>query len=486
MAAISGGADIVYLVCHGVFSDDAQPEPAILLEDDNRHTARVTAHELAQQINQLTDTPRLVVLASCESAGKGLGSSADVLSALAPSLAAAGVPAILAMQSEITMETVKQLMPEFFKQLLTDGQIDRALAAARNSVGPRPDAWVPALFLRLRGGRIWYVPGFTSEQAAFEQLQSICGFIRSGDFVPVLGPDVAEHLYGPTRTVALELAEASGFPLGADDQTDPAKVAQYIAAKSSLKNVQQLFRDAYVAKFQKGARAVLKLADGAGIPSPADVVAAILQDPDNPFTILNSLNAKLYITASADGLLQLCLAGARKTPVEIVVQWRDERRKEMPSYPDGDASKPLVYYVYGKSAYPETWVLTEDDFFDFLIRASQYNLMPLVVSHALTSGSLLFIGFPLDNWKFRVLFRMIMAKGGSSALADFNHVAVQVNPEEHTLADAERAKRYLEGYFKASKIDIFWGTAADFLIQLRDQLSKYVEPVKSTSAASPW
>lgn len=484
--AMNKGVDIVYLVCHGVFSDDAQPEPAILLEDTNRNTMRVTASELARQVSQLPQVPRLVVLASCESAGKGLGSSADVLAALAPRLAAAGVPAILAMQSEITMETVKQMMPVFFRELLVDGQIDRAVAAARNAVLSRPDHWVPALFVRLRGGRIWYVPGFTGEQAAFEQWQSICGFIRSGDFVPILGPDLTEHLYGTTRALALELAAANGYPFSPNDESDPAKVAQYISTKSSLASVQQLFRQAFRSKFEARAGLLLKQPAGSAI-DPAQLVTAILGNPDDPLTILNSLDAKLYITASGDGLFGMCLQ-KNKTPKEIVIQWRDERRSEIPVYPDGSAKSPLLYYVFGKSSQPETWVLTEDDFFDFLIRASQYNLMPLPVSHALTSGSLFFLGFPLDDWKFRVLFRMIMAKGGSSALASFNHVAVQVNPEENTLADANRAKRYLEGYFKASKIDIFWGTSADFLLALRNQLSKYptAAPVPVAAAVSPW
>lgn len=45
-------------------------------------------------------------------------------------------------------------MPVFFSELLQDGQIDRAMARARGAVRKRDDAWMPALFLRLRGGRI--------------------------------------------------------------------------------------------------------------------------------------------------------------------------------------------------------------------------------------------------------------------------------------------------------------------------------------------
>jgi hypothetical protein len=119
-----------------------------------------------------------------------------------------------------------------------------------------------------------------------------------------------------------------------------------------------------------------------------------------------------------------------------------------------------------------TWVLTEDDFFDYLIRTTRFNLMPGVVSDGLMTGSLLFLGFPLDDWKFRVLFRMIYAKGGSALMKDYNHVAVQVDPGETTIANAKSARDYLQKYFGGAKIGIYWGSAADFLRELSAQLEK--------------
>jgi hypothetical protein len=140
--------------------------------------------------------------------------------------------------------------------------------------------------------------------------------------------------------------------------------------------------------------------------------------------------------------------------------------------------KPYLYYVFGKRETSDdqrkTWVLTEDDFFDYTIRSTQYKLMPSVVGEALTSGSLLFLGFPLEDWKFRVLFRMILAKGGSALLTDgeFRHVGVQVDPGQASIENVHKAREYLQKYFAPSKIDIYWGTAADFLRQLRQEIDK--------------
>ena len=115
--------------------------------------------------------------------------------------------------------------------------------------------------------------------------------------------------------------------------------------------------------------------------------------------------------------------------------------------------------------------------------------MPPVIGKALTHSCLLFLGFHLDDWRFRILFRMIMAKGGHAQLMNYNHVGVQVNPDEHSLADAEQAKKYLERYFIGAKIDIYWGTAADFLRDLKEQLKRTAgaEPTQPvTHGAAEW
>jgi hypothetical protein len=52
-----------------------------------------------------------------------------------------------------------------------------------------------------------------------------------------------------------------------------------------------------------------------------------------------------------------------------------------------------------------------------------------------------------------------------------SHVGVQVNPDEHALVDVEKARDYLQQYFEKAKITIFWGSAEDFLKQLRTQLA---------------
>ncbi|MBS1788698.1 MAG: tetratricopeptide repeat protein [Acidobacteria bacterium] len=163
VTAICEGADILYLVCHGKIS--RKLIPYLLLQTEGGTIEKVEADACAQRIRELPEVPRLVVLASCEGAGKEFGDrgqSAQI--ALAPRLAEAGVPAVVAMQGKISMETVKRAMPTFFSELVRDGQIDRAMSVARGEVRNRVDAWVPALFLRLKDGQLWAEPGDTNRR----------------------------------------------------------------------------------------------------------------------------------------------------------------------------------------------------------------------------------------------------------------------------------------------------------------------------------
>ena len=121
--------------------------------------------ELADRLRELSRRPRLVVLASCQSAGDGAeehGQDDGALATLGPRLARAGIPAVVAMQGNVSKRTVDAFMPRFFEELQRDGQIDRAMTVARAAVCDlnRPDWWMPVLFLALKSGRIWYEPGF--------------------------------------------------------------------------------------------------------------------------------------------------------------------------------------------------------------------------------------------------------------------------------------------------------------------------------------
>lgn len=477
--------DILYLVCHGTLARGQAPY--LFLQDDAGNVARVEGAALTERIRELPVPPRLVVLASCESGGTADGATQ---AALAPYLAEAGVSAVVAMQGQITMETVKKAIPVFFSELGKDGQIDRALAVARGTVRERPDAWMPALYLRLKSGRIWYEPGFAGKGGDFAKWKSICRRVRWGRFIPILGPDVGEVVTGTTRELAGRLADAEKVPLDDAERTDLAKVAQYLIIDQDCEYAQSAVRKQLrVQILERNSDLLDETVRSRGLPEILDaVVAGRRSDEACPYRILTELPGRIYINASSETLLYKSLQAAGQQPTLLACNWRPTGESH-PCEPRFEgkpiAGKPIVYHVFGVFGQPDSLVLTEDDFFDYLIAASAYKLIPAAVRGSLTDSSLLFLGFPLQSWTFRVLFRLIMTLEGCSNLKRYSHVGVQVDPEAHSQADVEQARKYLQSYFGADRsagrgrgeprIDIYWGTAADFLKELKSQLANVPE-----------
>lgn len=474
------GVDILYIVAHGVLKGGT--EPFLFLEDDDGKVARVAGADLAQRVGELERPPRLVVLASCEGAGRSEGTDdtgrPSVLSSLAPRLADAGVPAILAMQGKVTIKTIEKMMPVFFKTLLEDGQLDRALAVARGTVRERHDHWMPALYLRLKGGRLWSDAGFRGRDRV--KWRNLCRQVHGGRFVPILGPGVAERL-GRPDALARRLAYAHQFPLSEHQKADLPRVLQFIGTKEKKSAVLPEFEEQWKEQvkdslgfWRHGSTLPDELIARLGRMKLPELLEAVgvycLQDPDEPHRILAGLPAEIFVTTSYDDLLGRALEDAGRAPLRLICRWRDEPPNAPSPEEEASEARPTVYHLLGSLTDEESLVLTEDDYFDYLITTAANQLIPDDIASVLGDRSLLFIGFRLTDWSFRVLFRLILSFEGRR-LKDYPHVAVQVDPAADDFADAEGARDYLKQYFgAAADIDVYWGSAEDFLVQLRDKL----------------
>jgi len=211
--------DILYLVAHGMFVDEG---PWLLLEGADGKVETVSGQDLIDFIQDMKSKPRLIVLASCQSAGDGAG---QALQTLGPRLAEAGVPAVIAMQGKVSMDTLSAFMPVFFRELQKDGQIDRAMSVARGAVRDQSDFWMPVLFMRLKSGRIWYVPGF-GEGYTFRKWNALIAYIKDRSCTPILGPGLYEPLLGTLGDIAQRWAKEFHYPLSPADTDSLPRVAQ--------------------------------------------------------------------------------------------------------------------------------------------------------------------------------------------------------------------------------------------------------------------
>ncbi len=467
--------DILYLVCHGTLKGE---EPILWLERQDGKADRISGSNLVMQMKELVDRPRLVVLASCESAGDGAG---NALSALGPKLAESGIPAVLAMQGKISMQTVAEMMPVFFRELQKDGQIDRALAAARGAVRERPDHWMPALFMRLKSGRIWYVPGFGDPDEESVKWESLVGFIQDKTCTPIIGPGLIESMLGSRHEIAIRWAEKHGFPLAPQDKDVLPRVAQYVLTHQSPAYLSVAYRDALrdeaVRQFGDDLPEELRQANPWSTKQVTEAIELAMDkfwanDPQDPYRVLASLRLPLYVTTGKLGLITQALVEAGAEPVVRICPWNKFVPKDKAIYEDEPTpEKPLVYHLFGHLSVPNSIVVAEDQYFDFLIGITRNkDLIPSSMRAALNSTSLLFLGFQMDDWEFRVFFRFLLAQEGKEMLKFFSHAAAQIEPDEDRILDIKRARKYLEEYFQGENIGIYWGSSREFLLSLQDHL----------------
>ena len=198
-AQMRDGPHIVVLVAHGTLHDS---RPVVWLEHDDGTAHQAPGADVVAAVARIAARPLLLVLASCRSGGGGSG---DTLSAIGPGLARVGVPAVLGFQGDVAMGTVKMLLPALITELRRDGQIDRAMAAARAALGEQRPWWQAALWLRT-DGRLWSEPAPPAPTQPVPGIH-VGGNVGTVQVVHVNGGQVgsiigSQHTYGAPPTQA--------------------------------------------------------------------------------------------------------------------------------------------------------------------------------------------------------------------------------------------------------------------------------------------
>jgi hypothetical protein len=209
--------------------------------------------------------------------------------------------------------------------------------------------------------------------------------------------------------------------------------------------------------------------------------AAALQ-PGDCYDVIAGLDLPVYITTNYDDLLLHALRSKRKEPMPLLCPWHDslhESAGETYSY-DPTPTKPAVYYLHGRADVPNSIVVTEDDYLDFIVWITRQwkvqaddSHITSAVKRALAMHSLLFIGYSQNDWTFRVLMRSM--RQTNSALRTLS-VAVQLSPLDDDAAEVDQDKvadyltRYFEGV-QGTRVRLYWGTAQQFVTELKDRLA---------------
>jgi CHAT domain-containing protein len=146
---------IFHYIGHSVYDTLAQQGLLVFeQEGDGKRAQLVSAGSLSREIGE-EGTIRLVVLNSCQTAQH---KSDDVFAGIASSLVARGVPAVVAMQYEITDPAAAAFAEEFYRAIAEGLPIDSAVSEGRRAIANRVQnlEWAtPVLFMRAEDGMIF-------------------------------------------------------------------------------------------------------------------------------------------------------------------------------------------------------------------------------------------------------------------------------------------------------------------------------------------
>jgi hypothetical protein len=268
--------------------------------------------------------------------------------------------------------------------------------------------------------------------------------IRGKKCTPFLGAGASYGFLPLGADIAKEWSKEYDFPL--DDSSNLITVAQYVA----------LITDPMFPKDK-----IVKMIE-------ANDKVPDFNDGSEPHGILADLPIPVFVTTNYDNFMVLGLRQRNKDVRQELCRWNAYVR-EMPSvFENGytpTVANPVVFHLHGYSPVYESLVLTEDDYLDFLVNISKdERLLPPPIQQALMGSSLLFIGYRIADWNFRVLFRSL-ARFMETGVRR-THFAV-ITPPSTTEALKQKAQDYLSKYYENIDVRVYWGTAREFAQDLR-------------------
>jgi len=204
-----------------------------------------------------------------------------------------------------------------------------------------------------------------------------------------------------------------------------------------------------------------------------------LKDPGNPYRVLAEMTFPIYITTNYHNYMKMALdsiPNPKDAKVEYCRWYPDEMERpsifERDSGYEPDPANPVVFHLYGHMDFPESLVLTEDDYFDFLSNVWQdNNMIPLRIQRAFTNTNLLFLGYRILDWDFRVLFSIVARYLKRNKLGKQFHIAVQFEPVDDPVLNKQKqlVRDYFQKYFEQLDIRVFWGSSQEFSTRLHER-----------------
>lgn len=294
--------------------------------------------------------------------------------------------------------------------------------------------------------------------------QYIANELKAGNVIPFLGSaaSIAGVPIAPSRLpdgkgLAAELIDRVGSSYPGEASDPLTKVSQFyeecIAGRTPLyKSLRYRFYETQIHMEPTPLASML-----AGIEQPLlivttnydPIVELAYQKHGRAYTVLT------HVTNRDHRYFRYVLVQQSESPGDLKTV--PAKALDLDDYPGG----PIIYKIHGTFGDPswseyDTIIITENDYVDFLVMTGQKKFPP-AMERAFQKHHILYLGYSLEDWNFRVLLRKLQ----ENALLgqDYKSWAIQLKP-------TEMEKRFWE----KRNVDLYDVDLCDFVLRLKSLL----------------
>ena len=245
------------------------------------------------------------------------------------------------------------------------------------------------------------------------------------------------HCLPSGAELASHLARSFGYPLKAGTKPDLLRVAQYVSLMMGVEGLYEELRNIFDGEYPTTALHTFF----AGLPG-------MLRAKGYPRTTDPLRRRLVLVTTNYDDVLERAFNEAEESFHLVTYVAEGDWRGKFLHWPAGEKDgmaviespneykgltkdeRPVILKIHGaidrQESLRDSFVITEDDYIDYLTRTDLSGLLPVPLPAKLQQSQFLFLGYSLSDWNLRAILHRIWRDRKRSARS----WAVQLNPED--------------------------------------------------------
>jgi hypothetical protein len=240
----------------------------------------------------------------------------------------------------------------------------------------------------------------TGQPLITSQIEDIAAYVRQGTCILFLGAGV--HSPAPEGSI-YSYPDADRPPFGRELAARLAEKVNFESVFPSGESHESLNlqRVSLFYELEKGRKQLI-----------TEIGSAIREDkkPSSVLRALANLNFPLVITTNYDLLFDRALVLAEKEPVVSIY---NPEPVPVSDFTNPTSKRPFVLKIHGDISRPESIVITDEDYIQFVLRMGDkdaHHPVPMTFRYRFTTWPTLFVGYSLMDYNLRLLFKTLRWK----------------------------------------------------------------------------